>query len=119
MSSELAFWQPCDRFVLEFAVADTSQAPWPLRDENVAARKKDHAPRAVQAFRNRDDANLLCVGFKLQTPPWVLPRTCGRKQDECRDNCEETNKLCDGRTHEGEWYQSSAMPSIKRTSAGL
>ena len=92
MRTELDFRQSRYRCFVELTVTDEPQAPGSLRNQNVAARKKDHAPWAVQAFCDRNDANLLRVGFKLQTLALVLSRTGAQNQNEYE---QETNESCD------------------------
>src|SRR5215510_643000 len=103
MSTELDLRQSAYRCFVELTVTDESQASGPLRNQNVAARKKDHAPWAVQAFCNRNDSNLLRVGFKLQTLVLVLSRTGAQNQNEYE---QENNETRDRQLHGKERYQS-------------
>src|SRR5262249_31259300 len=93
MSTELNLGQSADRFLVELTLCDESQSSGPLRNKNVAVGKKDHAPWAVQTFYDRDDPNLLRIGFKLQTLDLVLSGTGGQHHDKCREKEEETNEL--------------------------
>src|SRR5215471_13831936 len=96
MGTELDLRQSAYRCFVELTVTDESQAPGSLRNQNVAAWKKDHTPWAVQTFCNRNDANLLRVGFELQTPALVLSRTGAQNQNEYE---QKTNESCDKQLH--------------------
>src|SRR4051812_32116180 len=100
MRAELNFGQSRDRFVLKLAIADASQTAGPLGHEHFTARKKDHAPRTVQAVRKGDDSNFLSVGFELHTLALILSWTCGCNEGKRRRNEEERNGSRDRQFHE-------------------
>src|SRR5262249_25193618 len=95
----LDFRKSGDGLVLELPVADNPQPTGPFGDQNVTAWKKDHAPRAVQALRDRDNANLLGVCLELQDLVHVLSGTSDRNKDECHDDEERINGSCDRQLH--------------------
>src|SRR5262245_56758169 len=90
----LEFRQPGNRLVLELPVMDDPQPTRPFRDQNVTAWKKNHAPRAVQALRDRDNSNLLRVSLEFLDLAHALSGTRGRNQDECHNDEERINGSC-------------------------